>query len=220
MLGTLVRNVAAVAVVAVLLSALGTSAAAQETDETIEYLVTAILCPEGIDAPCDPAVGVVISATTPDGEALGTCTTEEMTIQDSVSGRCFIELPLGAEVVLAEDPATLPAGYVPQDSPKTIIAEIDPDCEADCIAGTGFVNVLQAEPTATAEPTQGLPTATAEPARQTETPDSTGGGAVALPDTGAGSAQMGVPTRTALVLLLSISALLLGGMATRRMRVG
>jgi hypothetical protein len=203
------RHLAAGVAVAVLLSAAGASAAAQETGETIEYLVTTMLCPEGPDAPCDPAVGVVISATTPQGEALGTCTTEETTIQDSVSGRCFIELPLGAEVVLAEDPATLLAGYVPLDSPKTVIAEIDPDCEADCIAGTGFVNVLQA-----------LPTATAEPARQTETPDSTAGGAVTLPDTGSGSTHVGTPTRTGILVLLSIGGLLVGGTATRRLHTG
>ncbi len=178
-----VRTLVATVVVGGLVAAFGAGAAAQDSQPGVELLVSVGLCPDGPEAPCEPAVGVAILVTMPGGGEAGRCTTEALTVQTEEIGGCYIGVPRGAALVVTEDPTTLPAGYVPLENPKTIIAGPPPGCVADCIAGVRFLNVLEAQPTASPNPQ-----ATAAPPQPTQAPGTTTGGtARALPNTGTGS---------------------------------
>lgn len=63
---------------------------------------------------CSRADGVAIAVSGLDGTSYGTCTTEA-----SDDKACALELPVGPDLVLSQDPATIPAGYAPVSNPTT-----------------------------------------------------------------------------------------------------
>lgn len=139
-----------IAVLAALLSltSLGGSPVAAQDANTYPFVISATACDDfPVTAPetqCQPKVGAVFRLTTESGEALGSCTTEPRS-QGGIAAECAIDLPFGITVVVFEDPATIPAGYVPVENPQVV--ETPPN-----LAGAGeppavaFVNVLQEMP--------------------------------------------------------------------------
>lgn len=65
-------------------------------------------------AGCAPMPGVTLIATTGDARPLGSCVAE-------ANGRCELTVPVG-EVILREDPGTVPAGYEPIANPVLLRA--------------------------------------------------------------------------------------------------
>ena len=59
---------------------------------------------------CTPGAGVNFTVKDTGGTTLASCTTDN-------NGLCVVSLPEGATVVVAEDPTTAKAGYVPRENP-------------------------------------------------------------------------------------------------------
>jgi hypothetical protein len=99
---------------------------------------------ENQEAICAPSIGTVVSVSLDSGEFIGSCTLEFFESPNGgVGAACGVEgVPFNSSLVITEDPASLPAGYVPLDSPQTF--EV-----GDAIPGGGdqtvisFINVLQ-----------------------------------------------------------------------------
>lgn len=160
--------------------------------EDVALLVSTILCPTAAgqaSGDCTAAAGVTAAIALPDGTALGGCTTEAGTIQDMETGFCSVDVPIGP-VVATLDTATLPAGYVPTENPRTVeVRRPGPDVQ-DYVPVAFFILVPEAGPTA---PVTAIPTTTSPPPTQPAPNSGTGArpapsGAVRLPNTGAGTA--------------------------------
>jgi len=203
-------------------------AGAQE-GEDVELTVRAFLCPEGfeggdVNTECvEPAEGVLVSV--------------------SIDGSLVVEDEIGADgsVVfadLATGDFTIELGVPGDFADFRTVCTAPGANEALQIEGNGTNRIgielgEGARPTCTffviredargVTPTPAAPDTTPTPAAPGTTPaptPTTGTGPIVnLPDTGTGPSDAAAPTRTALptLLLLSLGALLSGGLAARRM---
>lgn len=96
---------------------------AAQNEGTFNLSVGTLLCDanpyETSDATCEPVAGVVV-VTLESGEFVGSCTSESGPTPNggSYSGCGVDGVPFNATLLVAEDPATIPSGYVPVNSPQ------------------------------------------------------------------------------------------------------
>jgi hypothetical protein len=92
---------------------------------------------------CDPATGVeftVTDATT--SERYGHCVADAGTYNpDPVTAGCSVSVPLNTEVVVTEDEATLPKGYLPRKNPITLTSPTQSWIDG-IPPSAGFLNLL------------------------------------------------------------------------------
>lgn len=91
--------------------------------------------PEG----CEAAVGVAVTVATPDGTEIASCTIRAV-------GGCNVDAGGESDVVVTEDAATLPDGFVPKENPIETV-------NATEFAGAFFINVRQDDANAEADET-------------------------------------------------------------------
>ncbi|HET7036368.1 MAG TPA: hypothetical protein VFI42_11865 [Thermomicrobiaceae bacterium] len=128
--------------------------AAQAAAANIDFRVAAFNCMSdpgplslakgAIPSDCTPATGVAFTVSDTSGAPLANCTT-------NASGLCILSLTEGSTVVVAEDPATAPEGFVPRENPISTPVETE-------FASAVFVNL----PAAQIAPQTGRPLAAAE----------------------------------------------------------
>ncbi len=119
----------------------------EAASETIGLIIDKVNCSsaavfEAGRAGCELGVGVTFEVATTEGEVLGTCTTEAMTIQTEEVAACIILVPRGATVVVTEDLSTAPTGYAPMENPKTVTIRGDNPTPPDYTPRAVFVNLL------------------------------------------------------------------------------
>lgn len=75
---------------------------------------------ETSNAACEPVAGIVVVVTLESGEFVGSCTSESgPTPYGGVYSGCGVDgVPFNVTLLVAEDAATIPAGYVPVNSPQ------------------------------------------------------------------------------------------------------
>ena len=95
-----------------------------------------------IPSDCTPAAGVAVTVSDTSGAPLANCTT-------NANGLCILSLTEGSTVVVAEDPATAPDGFVPRENPISTPVETE-------FASAVFVNL----PAGQIAPQTGRPGAT------------------------------------------------------------
>jgi hypothetical protein len=125
-------------------SAIGASAQSDTTGISISAYDCDSSPRENPNAICAPSGGTVINVSLDSGEFIGSCTLEtNYPPFGGVWATCGVDgVPFNSTLVIAEDPESLPAGYVPINSPQTF--EV-----GDTIPGggdettVGFTNVLQ-----------------------------------------------------------------------------
>jgi hypothetical protein len=107
------------------------SAQSSETSaqDTWTASVQVILCdgePGSRDMDCRAGAGVTVDISLSSGEWMGSCTTSEPqpTPWDVDISTCSVAgMPYHADFVAAQDPSTIPAGYVPHEDPLTLHVE-------------------------------------------------------------------------------------------------
>lgn len=95
------------------------------------------------DASCVPNGGTVVTVSLESGTFVGSCTLETLSSPFGLVSICGVEgVPFNSTLVIAEDPSTLPAGYMAINSPQVFVT-------TNLIPGGGdqavitFINVLQ-----------------------------------------------------------------------------
>jgi hypothetical protein len=141
------RIVSAVIVVLYLYGFSGIGVSAQ-SEGTFTISIGAYDCDsnprENADAICAPNGGTVVTVTLDSGEIIGSCTLEIRPFPTGgFASICGVEgVPFNSTLIVAEDPATLPLGYEPLDSPQTFaVGDIPPGGGDGPVVG--FTNVLQ-----------------------------------------------------------------------------
>lgn len=118
------RTSGSAAVVGLVIALLGNTAVAQGNGQ-LEFTlpIQAVSCDEppadNPETPCGPTVGATFDVTSQGGEPLDSCTTEEATLEGGVVGFCSVEVPFETTVIITENVATIPDGYVPVENPIT-----------------------------------------------------------------------------------------------------
>lgn len=138
---------AVVALLLALTGSFGPGVAAQGISAEFVLGISAVNCddqpPENITVPqegCEPADGAIFEVATEDGEDVGSCTAARV-IEDAITASCSVPIPFGATVIVTEDEASIPEGYVPDENPQTFTA---PDGPPEGELGLPlFVNLLQ-----------------------------------------------------------------------------
>lgn len=195
----------------------------QPPSETIGLIIDKVNCPSAADFEagrenCELGVGVTFEVTTAEGEVLGTCTTEAMTIQTEEVAACIVLVPRGATVVVTEDLSTAPTGYAPMENPQTVTVRGDYPTPPDYTPRAVFVNLLVVgeEPPTDGEepPVEDVP---ADEDSDGDDDTATVPNTVALPNTGVGP-MASAADADRLVLLSAALALVFGALAasTRR----
>jgi hypothetical protein len=99
---------------------------------------------ENSDAICAPNAGTVVTVSLESGEVIGSCTLETSPFPSGgIVSSCGVEgVPFNSTLIIAEDPATLPLGYEPVNSPQTFeVGDVIPGGGDGTVIG--FINVLQ-----------------------------------------------------------------------------
>jgi hypothetical protein len=112
---------------------------------------------------CVPGVGAFFNISLNDGTFLGNCeATRSLTNPQAVFASCIVQVPSGSTVVITEDLASLPEGYVPETNPVTFIAPSGPVDGEDW--GPVFINERRSGsiPTDLPNTGAGLPTTGAD----------------------------------------------------------
>jgi hypothetical protein len=136
---------------------------AAQSEGTFTLSVGTHLCDanpyETSNATCEPAAGVVVLVTLESGEHIGSCTSEsEPTPNGGVYSGCGVDgVPFNATLLVAEDAATIPAGYVAVNSPQVFQT-------TDLIPGGGDGPVLDLIYVQVGEPPAATPQDTVPPA--------------------------------------------------------
>jgi hypothetical protein len=89
---------------------------------------------------CVPGDGAFFNVTSSDGAFLGNCEATGSNPNRVFAG-CIVRVPSGSTVVVTEDLASLPEGYMPETNPVTLTAPVGPVDGEDY--GAIFINVLQ-----------------------------------------------------------------------------
>lgn len=130
-----------------MLLAVGMRFGVAQEEDTLGLSIGAYNCDanpfENPNATCVPNGGTVINVTLESGEFIGSCTLETFaTPNGGVVSVCGVEgVPFNSTLIISEDESTLPAGYVPINSPQVFQT-------TDIIPGGGdgpvieFINVL------------------------------------------------------------------------------
>jgi len=143
-LDRMVLLLAAVALAVAALAMMHTTVSAQEAPETIAFRIVKVNCEEapGPDVPpiseggvpegCEAAEGVDFTVSDTDGNEIASCTTD-------TDGRCTVQAPNEADVVVEEDESTGEPGFSPLENPIETTAVTE-------FAGANFINVRDAAP--------------------------------------------------------------------------
>lgn len=112
------------AVVGLVIALIGNTVVAQDNgDEKFNLPIQAVSCEEAPAdnprTPCEATEGATFDVATEDGEPLDSCTTEEVTLEGGVVGLCSVAVPFETKVVVTENGATIPDGYIPVENPIT-----------------------------------------------------------------------------------------------------
>ncbi|HEV2129206.1 MAG TPA: excalibur calcium-binding domain-containing protein [Thermomicrobiales bacterium] len=165
--------------------------------ETIGLGIAKYNCPSAAAYPddlasCELGAGVTFEVATADGVILGSCTTEITMVQDSEVAFCAVDnVGYDTPLVITEDVATGPVGFVPLENPQTMTIERPSPDAADFAPRVTFVNV----PAVDEEPSTGG-TDTGDIDRDTDT-------VLALPQTGTGDASATDAGRVAFMVLVA-----------------
>jgi hypothetical protein len=156
------QRLVTVSVLALAMSLASAIPSAAQSEGTFTLTVGTYLCDvnpyETSDATCEPAAGVVVVVTLESGEPIGSCTSEsEPTPNGGVFSGCGVDgVPFNATLLVTEDTASIPAGYVPINSPQVFQT-------TDLIPGGGDGPVLDLIYVQAVEPPAATPQDTVSP---------------------------------------------------------